>query len=298
VFLELTLIRFFWMFNFDFASFTFAGVIWMLGWCMVLLPAFINVRPITVGILGVSIIAFQQIFAYVPALFPDSWERPIAIWWQVFYPPVLEGDPSTFPNFFGIEVFYFILPWIGVMMAGYAFGELVLKSDDVVRKWCLWIGLTSILLFLAVGALIVSNQREENTPFILQLLNQQKYPPSQLYLLMTLGPLIVLVPWAEQAHGWFARAIIMIGRVPMFFYLTHLLLIHLSAFVVNLIAYGAIHQDWYYKAPFVSVPEDQRWGLPLLYVVWLIDTILLYLICKAYSTYKLSHPEKKWLKYI
>lgn len=86
--------------------------------------------------------------------------------------------------------------------------------------------------------------------------------------------------------------------VPMFFYLLHILLIHISALIVNLILSGAAHQEWYITAPFVVVPEDQRWGLPLLYLVWLINVIVLYFACQWYGRLKSSHAEIKWLKYI
>ena len=141
------------------------------------------------------------------------------------------------------------------------------------------------------------NDKSE-APFIFKLLGQQKYPPSQLFLLMMLGPVIALVPWAESLRGAVARAVMMIGRVPLFFYLLHLLLIHLSAFLVNLVVYGDIHQDWYETAPFVGMADAYRWGLPLLYFVWLIDVIVLYFICNWYAQYKMRHPENKWLKYV
>ena len=84
----------------------------------------------------------------------------------------------------------------------------------------------------------------------------------------------------------------------MFYYLLHILLIHLSAFVVNLILSGSIHQEWYVTAPFVGIAEEQRWGLPLLYLVWVLDVIILYYICRWYAAYKSNHPEKTWLKYL
>src|SRR6516162_2550848 len=102
------------------------------------------------------------------------------------------------------------------------------------------------------------------------------------FLLMTLGPLILLMPWAEQARGWFAEALKIFGRVPLFFYLLHILLIHISALVVNLILSGNPHQDWYAAAPFVEVPPEQRWNLPLLYLVYAIDMIILYFACYRY----------------
>jgi len=307
VVLELTVIRFFWMFNFDFANFTFSGVIWALGWCMVLLAAFVPMRASTVGVIGLLIVFFQQVFQYVPSLFPLSMQESVVKFWGVFYPSVWEGKSgssllsgsSGIPTFLGISIFYVLIPWIGVMMAGYGFGQMLIRSKEEVKKLCLRIGLSCIVVFLIVGSLFILRQPEGNeTPFIFKLLGQQKYPPSQLFLLMTLGPLIALIPWAEQVKGWFAKAIILIGRVPMFYYLLHILLIHLSAYVVNLILSGSIHQEWYETAPFVGIAEEQRWSLPLLYLVWVIDVVILYYICRWYAEYKSNHSEKTWLKYL
>lgn len=304
VVLELTVIRYFWMFNFNYSDFAFSGVIWMLGWCMILFAAFVTLKPRTLAIIGFIIIFGQQMFYFVPRIFPSSMQESVAFVWQVFYPIALPGDQGNIlsgsdglPSFFGLQIFYVLLPWLGVIMVGYAFGKL-LQQDQITRnKWCLRIGLGSIAAFIIGGSLISFNDQSE-TPFIFKLLGQQKYPPSQLFLLMTLGPLIALVPWAEKIRGEFAKAVIVIGRVPMFFYLLHLLLIHLSAFVINLILYGNIHQDWYETAPFVGMNESDRWGLPILYLVWIIDTVILYFACKRYAQYKMSHPERQWLKYL
>ena len=308
VLLELTVIRFFWMFNFDFATFTFTGVIWAIGWCMVLLAAFVRLRPVTIGIAGLLIILFQQLFQYVPALFPSSMQESVASFWALFYPSAVAGksgssllsNSSGAPTFLGISIFYVLIPWIGVMMAGYGFGKLLLLERQKLKKVCLRIGIAAILLFLVIGSVLILNKpaTDNDAPFIFQLLGQQKYPPSQLFLLMTLGPIIALVPWAEKVKGGLASAVTMIGRVPMFYYLLHILLIHLSAFVVNLILSGSIHQEWYTSAPFVGMAEDQRWSLPLLYLVWAIDVVILYFICSAYASYKARHPEKVWLKYL
>lgn len=116
--------------------------------------------------------------------------------------------------------------------------------------------------------------------------------------MMTLGPMIALVPWAQRATGRLFDAIKLIGRVPMFFYLLHILLIHLSAFVVNFFLFGTIHQDWYETAPFVGIAEPDRWSLGWLYLVWAIDVVILYFICAKYARYKAAHPENAWLKFI
>lgn len=103
VILELTLIRFFWTFNLDFSTFMLAGVIWMLGWCMVLLSLFIRLNARTIGIIGVLIIAFQQIFKYVPGLFPESMQSAVGGIWEYFY-------PANFEPLGGISVLYVLIP--------------------------------------------------------------------------------------------------------------------------------------------------------------------------------------------
>ena len=228
VLFELTLVRFSWMFNFDYQSFAFTGVIWMLGWCMVLLAAFVKLKPMTIAIIGVVIIFGQQAFYFVPS--------EISYVWQLFYPVNAPGGQdgilsanSGLPEFLGVKVFYVLIPWIGVMMAGYGFGKVLLMDPERRNKTCIRLGLIITGLFVAVGSLIVIGN-DSSSPFIFQLLNQQKYPPTQLYIMMTLGPLIALVPWAEKVTGKLAEAVVMIGRVPMFYYLLHIPLIHLSAF--------------------------------------------------------------------
>ncbi|MBV9988412.1 MAG: hypothetical protein JO301_12095, partial [Chitinophagaceae bacterium] len=98
--------------------------------------------------------------------------------------------------------------------------------------------------------------------------------------------------------GWFANALRVFGRVPLFYYLLHIPLIHLAALALNQWRTGSMHQEWYQTAPFAQVPPDQRWGLPLLYLVFAIVVIILYLLCNWYAKYKAAHPERKWLQYL
>jgi uncharacterized membrane protein len=281
VFLELTLIRFCWTFNLDFKSFMLAGVIWMLGWCLVLLAAVIWLPFRAIWITGLVMIAVQQVFHLVPA----SWS-----WWHFLYPNSGEG-----PGW--IHVLYVLVPWIGVMLAGYGFGKLLTFEPARRNKLCKQIGLSAIAGFLITGS-VVAYVNKGDMPFVFRLLAQQKYPPSQLFLLMTLGPLIALVPFAEKAKGWLAGILTTFGRVPFFYYILHILLIHLLALGLNTVLYGNPNQEWYMTAPFVGVPEDKRWGLPLLYLIFIIAELILYLACRAYGQYKSKHPKQRWLKYL
>ena len=291
VFLELTLIRFFWTFNLDYGTFTLAGVIWMLGWCMVIMAALVQLKPKTVGIIGVAIIFAQQLFALVPKIVPASFHTQFGWLWAFLYSPGVEGPP-------GISILYVIVPWIGVMAAGYGFGLILIKEEKARNKICWWIGVSSIILFLIAGSIIASKNGNAEMPFLFRLLNQQKYPPSQLYLLMTLGPLIALVPFAERAKGWLSNVLSIFGRVPMFYYLLHIPLIHLMALLVNIILTGSSQQQFYNTAPFTEMPDNIKWNLGLLYLVFIIVEVILFFLCRAYGNYKAKHPEKKWLRYI
>ena len=286
--LELTVIRFAWTFNFDYAQFTLAGVIWMLGWSMVLVAPLVRLPASVVGIIGLGIIFFQQIFRYPSRLFPEHWR-----WlWEFIYPGGVDGPKH-------LSILYVLVPWIGVMAAGYGFGLIMLREPEQRRRICLAIGLTATVAFLAVGGvmLFLAPTPPNAWPWLFRLLNQQKYPASQLYLLMTLGPTIALLPLAERASGWFARMLSTFGRVPMFYYLLHIPLIHVAALTVNFLREGSVHAERYASAPYSYVPPEHRWGLPLLYLVWAIVIAILYAACRWFAGVK-GRGGEGYLRYI
>jgi hypothetical protein len=116
---------------------------------------------------------------------------------------------------------------------------------------------------------------------------------------MTLGPLIALLPAAERARGWFADAFVVIGRVPLFYYLLHIPAIHLAALAVNVLRAGVTHSGWYDTAPYVGgIPPDDRWSLPLLYLVFTIVVAgILYPACRWYAQVKVRR-RAWWLQYV
>ena len=186
------------------------------------------------------------------------------------------------------------------MAAGYGFGSILLMRPSRRRRTCLWIGVSAMMLFLIVETLFILSApaNPEDPGFIYRLLNQRKYPASQSYLLMTLGPIILAIGLIENARTWFARVLETFGQIPMFYYLAHILIIHLSALIVTLMKEGKMFPEWYANAPYSSVPEEHRWSLALLYLVFVIDVIFLYFICRWYASYKFTHPQQKWLKFL
>jgi uncharacterized membrane protein len=286
VVLELTVIRASWTFGVDYSQFILAGVIWMLGWCMVLLAGLIFLPTPLVGAIGLAVIIGQGVFGRLP---------PAAVS-QFIY---LGEDVKLGTDGPSVTVLYTIVPWIGVMAAGYAFGSILTREASIRRRLCLRIGLFATAAFLILGVIqvIAGPAPESAAPALMHLLNQQKYPASQMFLLMTLGPTIALLPFAERAKGRIAEMLAVFGRVPMFYYLLHIPAIHAVSMLVWFLRDGTAHADWFATAPYVSVPPDQRWGLPLLYLVFIVCVVILYFPCRWYAQLK-QRSDSGWLRYI
>jgi uncharacterized membrane protein len=289
--LELTVLKASWTFNLDYSQFLLAGVIWMLGWSMVLLAGLIWLPVRTVGIIGLLIIVGQNVFGAMGSALPQA-VHPL---WEFIYP--VGSEVHLGANGPAVTVLYTIVPWIGVMAAGYGFGTVMVRSDA--GRQCVRIGLAATVLFVLLGGFQAVSQggSPDGPPVWGRFLNQRKYPASPLFLLMTLGPMIALIPFAERARGWFAGVLTTFGRVPMFYYLLHIPLIHALSLVVWFLRDGAMHGERFATAPYVSIPPGQRWNLPLLYLVWFLAVAILYPLCRWYSGVKARYPES-WLGFI
>lgn len=286
VILELTVIRAAWTFNVDYSGFILAGVIWMLGWCMVLLAGLVWLPSWAIGVSGLLVIFAQNAFVWLA--------HSLGAVGQFLYlgGEVTLGEGPTF------TILYTIVPWIGVMAAGYGFGAIMTRDGAERRRLCLRIGLGATALFVVgAGLQVVLRPAPDGGPALFQFLGQRKYPASQLFLLMTLGPAIALLPLVERARGWAADALAVFGRVPMFYYLLHIPLIHGVALLVTQLREGKIDAARYASAPYVSIPEEFQWGLPLLYLVFVIVVVVLFVPSRWYAQVKASRRDP-WLTYL
>jgi uncharacterized membrane protein len=292
VVLELTVIRTAWTFNVDYSGLVLAGVIWMLGWCMVLLAGLIWLPTWVVAGVGLLLVVGQGLLPWIASASGDSTQ-----WlWRFLY---LGGEVSFGEGGPTITVLYTIVPWVGVMALGYACGAIVVMESAARRRHLLRIGLAATAAFLVIGGFTVLARptSDDGMPVVLQLLNQRKYPASPLFLLMTLGPALALVPLAERAWRPMVDGLATFGRVPLFYYLLHIPLIHATALVVWYLRDGVVGAERFSTAPYVLIPEPQQWGLPLLYLVFAIDVALLYGACRWYAARKVNRP-RWWMHYI
>lgn len=302
VVLELTVLRLAWTFNVAHLPFAMAGVIWMLGWVMILLAALIRLPVKVIGSIGIAIIALHQIVgAILPTVIP-ALDGALAPLWSIVYIGFFAG-PIALGEGASLIVLYSIVPWIGVIASGYAFGSLLTRERAARDRTLLRLGLGLIVLFLVLRALDVygdpQSWRESELPWLLAFLNTTKYPASLLFLLMTLGPTIALMPLLDRAHGALARWVTVFGQVPFFYYLLHIPLIHALALLVSRIRTGAVSPWLFENHPLgiPPVPDGEVWGLGTLYLVWLVTIVALYPLCRWFAALKVRRSEW-WLRYL
>jgi hypothetical protein len=172
------------------------------------------------------------------------------------------------------------------MAAGFAFGKILELPEERRRRICIAIGAGCIALFTLLRTFnLYGDPRHWSPQQPLSFLNTVKYPASLLFLLMTLGPLILLMPAFDRARGSVAGALETFGRVPLFYYVLHIPLIHLAAIAISLIRTGAVTPWLFGNHPLEppEPPDGYRWSLTLLYLVTAICVGLLYVACRWYA---------------
>ena len=307
ILLELTVIRLAWTFNLDYAHYMLAGVIWVIGWCMILMALLVRLPLAVIGTFGLAIISMHN--AIMPRLAPAlPGALAKVLWVGLFQGPILLGANGP-----PLIVLYSIIPWIGVMASGYLFGTIVTMEPARRDRLCLRIGLGAVALFLVLRgfnlygdpnhwhapATTTDPNGRPPMPALLSFLNTSKYPASFSFLLMTLGPTIALIPLLEHARGALARIISVFGRVPFFYYVLHIPLIHALALVVSLIRTGDVSGWLFTNHPMANPPppDGYTWSLGLLYLVWAVAVTLLYFACRWFAGVK-ARRKDWWLSYL
>lgn len=312
VVLELTVLRFAWTFNGDIANYNMAGVIWALGWSMVVLAILTKLPISAIAAIGIAIIAGHNLLP-MGTIVQSLGDGPGSDLWRILYVgffagPVAAGDGPP------LIVLYSLIPWIGVMAAGYAFGTVMSLEPARRDRLCLAIGLGAVALFFVLRSLdLYGDPRpwrpmtaaqpdgSQGMPALLAFLNTSKYPASLLFLLMTLGPTISLIPLLERtgAGNGVARVVSLFGRVPFFYYVLHIPLIHLLAMVISQVRLGHV-SPWLFGNHPMGVgapPEGYTWSLPLLYLVTVAAVALLYFPCRWYAETKAKRAGG-WMRYL
>jgi uncharacterized membrane protein len=293
VLLEFTLVHLGWFFNFHY-DLLIAQVIWAIGWSMVALAGMAFFPPWTVALLGAALVAGHNALDALP---------PSAAAWMVpaqLRPGFLLGAPGARH---ALIQAYPVLPWFGIMALGYGFGA-VWQSGPRRRLKTALLGAAAVALFVALRW---SGLYGEPQPWqaqatagntALAFLNCSKYPPSLLYALMTLGPALLTLAAADRPPGVAGRVLVTFGRVPLFFYLLHVPLIHLAAVGIAWAQYGNVAFLLTHPLPGrAQYPADYGYGLPGVYLMTAVVLIVLYPLCRWYGRVKREHPSI-WLSFL
>ena len=294
MFIEVSIVNFGWFFNVHFNTIPLQ-VIWVLGLSMVCMAAIIHLH--LKAILGFSLLV----------MFGHNLLDNIHFEGNFFWSLLHERNFFTVSPTHTVVVAYPLLPWVGVMAFGYFIGSFYNKTFDVTkrRKLLVIMGIASIVFFVIVRAINGYGNPKYWSEYatgwqtFFSFMDPLKYPPSLSYLLMTLGPTLILMGVLENIKGKVVDMIAVYGKVPFFYYILHIYFIHLAAMVLaELSGYG---WNSMLLTRWIGFEESlQGYGLSLggTYLVWFGIVALLYPLCVRFSNYKLAHKEKWWLSYL
>ena len=291
--LEITVLRCLgFQFNFDY-SVTLLNVLWTLGWAMIALSALVWLPASVVTAFGLVMIASHNLL--------DSVRSANPLWVALHSPGFLIPDPPHV-----VFAAYPLIPWIGVMAAGYGLGQIYGWSAERRKAFLLRVGLGLTVGFLVLRGINVYGDpsqwstRPSTSLTVVSFLNTTKYPPSLLFLLMTLGPALLFLYAVEGRTPRLLRPALTYGKVPMFFFLLHLPLIHLLAVAFCYARYGTAH--WMFESPDLahfpfSAPPGWGYSLPVVYLLWILIVLALYPAVKWFAGVKQRRPDG-WLSYL
>jgi uncharacterized membrane protein len=289
ILIEFTLMRFCWTFSFHISVFVMQ-VIWVTGASMVVLAALVHLPRAVIATVALAMIAGHNLLDGI-----DAEELGNAAWlWTLLHEPgLIEIGPHA-----RLFVLYVLVPWSGVMAAGYALGPMFRLDPASRRSFLLRTGAAVTAAFIVLRATnlygdpAVWSVQASVLATVLAFIDCEKYPPSPLYLMMTLGPALILLALFERVHGALAGVVTTFGRVPFFFYVVHVAFIHALAVGFAWITVGDI--GWTFGAFLSQKPASYGLNLFGVYVVWLCVIAALYPLCRAFAALKRRRHEWWW----
>lgn len=274
VILELTIIHWGW------GGGLFLQVIWAIGISMIILAFLIYLPKPVILLFGLILIFGHDLFDSVnPASFTPNGQ----ILWDFLH---VQTNVTLWGN--GVFILYPLIPWVGVMATGYCFGELFTIDAATRKKWLVILGSSALVLFVLIrffnfyGDPFLWREQGSLHRTILSFINVSKYPPSLDYLLITLGPGMLLLAYLEDKSNSLTGIFVVFGRVPLFYYILHLYLLHLLAILTGMIT---------------GQGANLTFTLPYVYLVWLLAVTLLYFPSRWFMQYKKTHKQW-WLSYL
>jgi uncharacterized membrane protein len=301
VLLELTVVSFAWSFNPHY-QFVFLQVIWAIGISMILLGLLIWLPFNFILVTGLLIVFAHNLLDisesakdYKASLFRDLLHHGNFVVY-------------SYAQQHAVFIAYAFLPWTGLMLLGYCAGTFFSQQFSVPqrRKYLVLIGSGLIMFFILLrftnvyGDPVHWHVQKNGLFTVLSFVNVNKYPPSLLYISMIIGCAFLFLAWIEKVKNRFTDIMLIYGRVPFFYYVLHIYLVHLVA-VFAFFARGHSAEEITKtgtKFPFYFVVPGEGYGLVVIYLLWIAIVVALYPLCRWYNNYKTNHKEKWWLSYL
>ncbi|PKQ44257.1 DUF1624 domain-containing protein [Confluentibacter flavum] len=298
ILLEIVVNTFIWTFDFTYSLLIFQ-VIWAIGFSMVCLSILIYLPKKIILIISIILIAGHNL---LDGIVMQGQSFQSVMWYILHQQQTLTPNPD-----FMIFLHYPVIPWIGVMALGYCFGTLYKKDFDATlrQKWLLRLGLGALALFFVLrginmyGDLEPWTIQDTTTKTILSFFNVTKYPPSLVYILITIGPSLLFLYVIETVKTRLTDFFLVFGRVPLFYYFLHVLVIHAFA-ILGILVFGGHWRDMILTQDVFANAKLINYGYSLLvvYLVWIGIVLFLFPFCKKYMVYKATHKDKWWLSYL
>lgn len=302
VLLELTAFRFILDFRLFGGDPLLVLVLTALGLSMLALAPFVAVLSArAIGAIGLAIVLTHNLLDPIQAA---QWGALAPLWLFLHQPGAFEIAGRT------VVVGYPMLPWFGVLALGFATGTLYDATPAQRRRAFVIAGASSLAAFVALRAANVYGDpvpwSVQATPAFtaLSFLGTTKYPPSLLFLSMTLGPALFALAWFERHPPSTRHPLAVIGRVPLFYYLAHFLLAHLIASCLAFARYGDFGMA-FLSGPFPSLggqpasfPRDFGWPLGVVYLAWAGVVLAMYPVCAWFDRFKRRHGGAWWTGYL
>lgn len=295
LFLELVVMRFALQFNFDYHV-TIITVLWALGWSMIALAVLLWLPLWAIACFGVVLILGHN------TLDTTGMAQYVSPFWMFLHEPgVVYHGPHTV-----VLVAYVLIPWVGVTAMGYVLGAAYRCEAELRLRWLMALGSALVAGFVVLRLLNIYGDpapwSAQRTPLwtLISFLNTTKYPPSLLFLLMTLGPALLLLRAFDGHVPTVLRPALIIGRVPLFFFVLHFFLIHLLVVALSYLRYGEVSET--FQSPDLahfpfSAPPGWNVGLPAIYGLWIMVVLMLFPLCRWYAALR-QRRHSWWLSYL
>jgi uncharacterized membrane protein len=298
IFFDVVIWRFTFLFNFYY-DVTFLQVIWAIGASMVFMAALIHLPFRVLLGLGLLITFGHNITSYFPLEMNQTGYIP----WVLLE----QGGFIPFDDQHAMIVAYPVLPWLGIMLLGYCLGKLYDKGVDPAKRqtMLMYLGFASIILFIVLRATNIYgdpalwSKQKDGLYTVMSFINCTKYPPSLLYTLMTLGPVLIIMSILDRKPLSILKPLEVFGRVPLFYYILHFLFLHAAALILMMATTGVSLSeiDFHVGKNFGGLSPESGYSLGWTYVAWISVVLLLYPLCVWYNRYKSTHKDW-WLSYL